>query len=218
MEKLTGHGRPAPKFHGEVGQHYEDLDTGDIWECRIAGKYSPTHGWPVGGYVWERRAKGEDIQEIYGSGGSGGSGGGSSDRIRIMFTTSVADANYDDYELYECTEESGFQPITVNELYNKLEPSNIFNSRNVDICYGTHWVDDNGDKIFDGYMLCDIARFDAYSNESGLVDIYGKGLHYAPPGLGDQVRLISFQLHAPSGRDGNDTIEFYMSELESKFV
>lgn len=72
MDKLTGHGRPSPKFAGEVGQHYEDLDTGDIYECRIASEHSPTHGWPVGGYVWERRAKGEDIREIYGSGGSGG--------------------------------------------------------------------------------------------------------------------------------------------------
>lgn len=70
MEKLTGHGRPNPRFAGEVGQHYEDIDTGDLYECRIAQEYSPTHGWPVGGYVWERRAKGEDIREIYGSGGN----------------------------------------------------------------------------------------------------------------------------------------------------
>ena len=73
MEKLTGHGRPSAHFAGEVGQHYEDLDTGDIYECRISSQYSPTHGWPVGGYVWERRAKGEDIRELFGSGGSGGS-------------------------------------------------------------------------------------------------------------------------------------------------
>ena len=72
MDKLTGHGRPSPRTVGEVGQHYEDLDTGDIYECRIAQEHSPTHGWPVGGYVWERRAKGEDIREIYGSGGNAG--------------------------------------------------------------------------------------------------------------------------------------------------
>lgn len=63
MDKLTGHGHPSNHFPGEVGQHYEDLDTGDIYECRIASKYSPTHGWPVGGYLWELRAKGEDIQD-----------------------------------------------------------------------------------------------------------------------------------------------------------
>lgn len=75
MEKLTGHGIPSAHLVGEVGQHYEDLDTGDLYECRIAEQYSPTHGWPVGGYVWEKRATGEDIQELFGSGG--GSGGGS---------------------------------------------------------------------------------------------------------------------------------------------
>lgn len=69
MEKLTGYGAPHNHLVGEVGQHYEDLNTGDIYECRIAQKYSPTHGWPVGGYVWELRARGEDIKEIYGSGG-----------------------------------------------------------------------------------------------------------------------------------------------------
>lgn len=74
MEKLTGHGIPSAHLVGEVGQHYEDLNTGDLYECRIAEKYSPTHGWPVGGYVWEKRATGEDIQELFGSGG--GSGGG----------------------------------------------------------------------------------------------------------------------------------------------
>lgn len=73
MEKLTGHGIPSAHLVGEVGQHYEDLDTGDLYECRIAEQYSPTHGWPVGGYVWEKRATGEDIQELFGSGG--GSGG-----------------------------------------------------------------------------------------------------------------------------------------------
>lgn len=71
MNKLTGHGRPHNRLIGEVGQHYEDLNTGDLYECRVASQWSPTHGWPVGGYVWERRAKGEDIREIYG--GSGGS-------------------------------------------------------------------------------------------------------------------------------------------------
>lgn len=70
MNKLTGHGHPNPRLVGEVGQHYEDLDTGDIYECRVASKYSPTHGWPVGGYVWERRAKGEDMREIYSSDGA----------------------------------------------------------------------------------------------------------------------------------------------------
>jgi hypothetical protein len=73
MEKLTGHGRPSSHLIGEVNQHYEDLDTGDIYECRVASQYSPLHGAPVGGYQWELRFKGEDIQDSaqYLSSGSG---------------------------------------------------------------------------------------------------------------------------------------------------
>lgn len=87
MEKLTGHGYPHPRMVGEVGQHYEDLDTGDLYECRVASEYSPIHGWPVGGYVWERRAKGEDIREIYGS--SGGSGDSSNNGPGTMLVKCV---------------------------------------------------------------------------------------------------------------------------------
>ena len=72
MDKLTGHGRPHPRLVGAVGQHYEDVDTGDVYECRLANEYSTIHGAPVGGYVWELRAKGEDVQEFFGAGGSGG--------------------------------------------------------------------------------------------------------------------------------------------------
>lgn len=74
MEKLTGYGHPHNRLVGEVGQHYEDLNTGDLYECRIASEYSRIHGWPVGGYVWELRAKGEDIRELFGS-GDGSQGG-----------------------------------------------------------------------------------------------------------------------------------------------
>ena len=69
MEKLTGYGIPHNHLAGEVGQYYEDLNTGDLYECRSAHKYSPLHGAPVGGYVWVLRATGEDISELYGSGG-----------------------------------------------------------------------------------------------------------------------------------------------------
>lgn len=63
MTKLTGNGRPTMNTPGEVGQYYEDLNTGDIYECRRSSKYSPTHGAPVGGYWWELRVSGEDIKE-----------------------------------------------------------------------------------------------------------------------------------------------------------
>lgn len=65
--KLTGNGRPSMHLKGEVGQYYEDMLTGDLYECRVASEFSKTNGRPFGGYVWELRAKGEDIREIYGS-------------------------------------------------------------------------------------------------------------------------------------------------------
>ena len=69
MEKLTGYGIPHNHLEGQVGQQYEDLNTGNLYECRVANKFSATHGAPVGGYVWVLRATGEDISELYGSGG-----------------------------------------------------------------------------------------------------------------------------------------------------
>lgn len=90
MDKLTGHGRPHAHFAGEVGQHYEDLDTGDIYECRIAQQYSPTHGWPVGGYVWERRINGEKVRD----GLIGGKGGfGYTERKVILKQTVITSSN-----------------------------------------------------------------------------------------------------------------------------
>lgn len=63
--KLTGNGRPSMHLKGEVGQYYEDMLTGDLYECRVASEFSKTNGRPFGGYVWELRAKGEDVEEIY---------------------------------------------------------------------------------------------------------------------------------------------------------
>lgn len=64
MIKLTGEGRPTPHTPGEVGQFYQDLTTGDIYECRVSSEYSKLHGAPVGGYQWELRATGEDIEDF----------------------------------------------------------------------------------------------------------------------------------------------------------
>lgn len=63
MNKITGNGRPTVHTHGEVGQYYEDLETGDIYECRRSSEFSPLHGAPVGGYIWELRMRGEDRRE-----------------------------------------------------------------------------------------------------------------------------------------------------------
>lgn len=63
MTMLEGNGRPSAHLVGEVGQYYKDFETGDIYECRSANKFSPLHGAPVGGYVWELRVKGEDVTD-----------------------------------------------------------------------------------------------------------------------------------------------------------
>lgn len=118
MEKLKGHGYPTPSTVGEVGQHYEDIDTGDIYECRIASKYSPTHGWPVGGYVWERRAKGEDIQEIYGSGG-----GGTDNRVHI----GIGKNNDGEKCLFVYDNaSSAWTYISAGDLCKKLKPLGLY--------------------------------------------------------------------------------------------
>ena len=63
MIKLTGNGRPTPHTKGELGQFYQDLTTGDIYECRVSSEFSKLHGAPIGGYQWELRATGENIEE-----------------------------------------------------------------------------------------------------------------------------------------------------------
>ena len=91
MNKLTGNGRPTVYTHGQLGQYYEDLTTGDIYECRQSSKYSKLHGAPVGGYIWELRASGEDRaehSEFFG-GGDGGSGGGNGDSAELNLLKTV---------------------------------------------------------------------------------------------------------------------------------
>ena len=97
MEKLTGNGRPSNHTVGVVGQHYEDLLTGDIYECRIASQYSKLHGSPVGGYVWEFRAKGEDIADgLYGSGSGSGSSSSGIHIVKASGATMTHDGNIEE--------------------------------------------------------------------------------------------------------------------------
>lgn len=75
MEMLTGNGMPSKRLDGEIGQHYKDLDTGDIYECKFAEEHSPLHGELVGGYVWARVARGDHMEVCAGGSGEGGAGG-----------------------------------------------------------------------------------------------------------------------------------------------
>lgn len=77
MERITGNGAPTRTTVGVVGQHYEDLNTGNIYECLVASEHSKIHGPMMGGYIWKLKVTGEDLEDhaaIFG-GGSGGSGG-----------------------------------------------------------------------------------------------------------------------------------------------
>ncbi len=71
MEMLTGNGIPSKRLVGEVGQHYKDLETGDVYECKLAEEHSPLHGELIGGYVWARVATGDHMEVCAGEGGSG---------------------------------------------------------------------------------------------------------------------------------------------------
>lgn len=72
IPRLTGNGAPTRMTVGVVGQHYEDLDTGNIYECLVASETSRLHGDIGGGYVWKRHVTGEDRldhEAIFGGGG-----------------------------------------------------------------------------------------------------------------------------------------------------
>lgn len=71
MEMLTGNGYPSKHLKGEVGQHYKDLETCDIFECVSANKHSRINLHQTGGYIWKKVARGEHV-EVCGGGGSGG--------------------------------------------------------------------------------------------------------------------------------------------------
>lgn len=74
--RLTGNGAPTRMTKGVVGQHYEDLNTGNIYECLVASEQSKLNGAIGGGYVWKLKYTGDDRRDheaIFGVGGSGGS-------------------------------------------------------------------------------------------------------------------------------------------------
>ena len=115
MEKLQGKGRPSNHLAGQVGQWYEDTNTGDIYECRIANEYSTLHGAPVGGYVWERRARGEDIRELYGSGSSSGVTSWNDLTDKPFYESiEVSNTMLDDYEL-----------AAGNTILNPINPNHV---------------------------------------------------------------------------------------------
>lgn len=71
MNKITGNGCPAYDLEASVGQFYEDLDTGNVYECQSITNVADTVT-----YNWVLRAHGEHIDdhaEIFGGGGGSAS-------------------------------------------------------------------------------------------------------------------------------------------------
>ncbi len=62
MEMLTGNGHPSRHLVGEVGQHYKNLNNGDIWECISSNENSRVHHQASGGYIWKRIAHGDHME------------------------------------------------------------------------------------------------------------------------------------------------------------
>lgn len=62
MELLTGAGHPSKRLKGELGQHYKDTTTGDIWECISSNEHSRIHHQLMGGYIWKKMATGNHIE------------------------------------------------------------------------------------------------------------------------------------------------------------
>lgn len=74
MEMLTGNGQPPKHLKGQLGQHYKDLKTGDMYELVSANEFSTIHHAPVRGYIWKRVARGDHMEVCAGGSGEGGGG------------------------------------------------------------------------------------------------------------------------------------------------
>lgn len=86
--RLTGKGAPTRMTKGVVGQHYEDLNTGNIYECLVASEQSKLNGVIGGGYVWKLKYTGDDRRDheaIFGAGNS---------VEKVLFDQSVEFAKY----------------------------------------------------------------------------------------------------------------------------
>ena len=106
MERITGNGAPTRTTVGVVGQHYEDLNTGNIYECLVASEHSKIHGPMMGGYIWELKASGEDLEDhaaIFGGGGIGVAGTGESSEIFNDYVKNIASGKYSHAEGYSNT-------------------------------------------------------------------------------------------------------------------
>ena len=119
MNKITGNGCPTYELEASVGQFYEDLDTGNVYECQSITNVADTVT-----YNWVLRAHGEHIDdhaEIFGGGGSAGGG-----TKGIVFTL---DKNYNyscnvSYEEFGELVMAGANIILIREANGRIEYMN----------------------------------------------------------------------------------------------
>lgn len=166
MNKLTGNGKPSAYTHGEVGQFYEDITTGDIYECRRSSKYSPTHGAPVGGYWWELRVSGKDRtdhEEFYGASGGDSDGDGKLDPHQQMVTDKTGAPIWEDRTHYDSEtvtyEEKVYNPNVMESDRVVLEGIGYYENRKVKTHDGAYLLLSIGDKQckFESFSIANTA-------------------------------------------------------------
>ena len=59
---LEGYGPPSRHRKGEVGQHYTNLENGDVYECVVASEHSKVNLHTTGGYIWKKIADGDHLE------------------------------------------------------------------------------------------------------------------------------------------------------------
>lgn len=64
MELLTGYGPPLLDTEGKVGQHYKDLNSGDIYKCVKASVVTTIHFPTDSDYIWELTIKGDQQADL----------------------------------------------------------------------------------------------------------------------------------------------------------
>lgn len=59
---IEGYGPPSRHCKGEVGQHYTNLENGDVYECISASEHSKVNLHTAGGYIWKKIADGDHLE------------------------------------------------------------------------------------------------------------------------------------------------------------
>lgn len=152
MEMLTGKGNPSKYLKAEVGAHYKNTDTGDIFECVSANKHSRINLHQTGGYIWKKVARGEHV-EVCGGGSGDTAGSGGDEKAWVIYSPEDDDVNYVIGEYDTVWTES---PVIIGwDVLKALKPNEIMRRLTADYgeaaCTGVdiRWgVNDDPDSIY----------------------------------------------------------------------